>query len=85
MVGEDVPTTLTLKNIPDDIYERLKASAAEHHRSLNGEAIACLERSLKPRKVSVEERLRRADELRSRVRGEISPEDIDAFKREGRL
>jgi antitoxin FitA len=79
-----VPTTLTLKNIPDAIYERLKASAAANHRSLNGEAIVCLEKALRPNKVSVEERLRRADELRARVRGEITPEQIDAYKREGR-
>lgn len=36
-------TTLTLKNFPDDLYARLKARAAEHRRSLNREAILCLE------------------------------------------
>lgn len=84
MVGEGVPTTLTLKNIPDEVYERLKASAAEHRRSLNSEAIVCLERVLLPQSVSVEERLARAEALRSRIRGEVSAEDIDRFKREGR-
>ncbi len=80
-----MPTTLTLKNIPDEIYERLKASAAEHHRSLNSEAIVCLESALGPRKVGVEERLRRAHESRSRMRGPgLSLEEIDALKREGR-
>ncbi len=38
-----MPTTLTLKNIPDDVYERLKDSADLHRRSLNSEAIVCLE------------------------------------------
>lgn len=36
-----MPTTLTLKNIPDDVYQRLKRSASEHRRSLNSEAIVC--------------------------------------------
>ncbi len=43
-----MPTTLTLKNIPDEVYERLKVAAAAHHRSLNGEAIVCLETVLLP-------------------------------------
>jgi len=37
--------TLTIKNIPDAIYRRLKRQAVQHHRSLNREVIACLERS----------------------------------------
>jgi len=34
--------TLTLKNVPDDLYQRLKAQAVAHRRSLNQEAIECL-------------------------------------------
>jgi plasmid stability protein len=30
-----MPTTLTLKNIPDEVYQRLKASSESHRRSLN--------------------------------------------------
>lgn len=41
-------TILTLKNIPDAVYERLKASAEAHRRSLNSEAIVCLEAALIP-------------------------------------
>ncbi len=37
--------TLTIKNIPDAIYRRLKRQAVQHHRSLNQEVITCLERS----------------------------------------
>ena len=43
-----MPTTLTLKNIPDAVYARLKLSAEVHRRSLNGEAIVCLETVLLP-------------------------------------
>ena len=38
--------TLTLKNFPDDLYAQLKARAAHHRRSLNREAIVCLEEAL---------------------------------------
>ena len=55
-----MPTTLTLKNIPDEIYQRLKASAVTHRRSLNSEAIVCLETVLAPGKLAPGERLARA-------------------------
>jgi plasmid stability protein len=80
-----MPTTLTLKNIPDDLYERLKAAASLHRRSLNGEAIECLERVLAPSKISVAERLERARRLRDELPCvELTDADIDAMKREGR-
>lgn len=80
-----MPTTLTLKNIPDDVYARLKLSAEVHRRSLNGEAIVCLESVLFPTKFVAAERLARARELRSRlVPKKFKARDIDALKREGR-
>lgn len=80
-----MPTTMTLKNIPDAVYERLKASAETHRRSMNSEAIVCLETVLLPMKVSPAERLARARELRAALpKGEFLAEDIDAMKREGR-
>jgi plasmid stability protein len=83
---ELMPTTLTLKNIPDDLYERLKAAASVHRRSLNGEAIVCLERALGPAKISVEERLKRVRLLHEELAGvDFRDEDINAFKREGRM
>ena len=38
--------TLTIKNLPDPLYARLKALAAEHRRSINSEAILAVERAL---------------------------------------
>ena len=38
--------TLTVKNIPDDVYHELKSRAEKHRRSLNQEIIACLEQAL---------------------------------------
>ena len=80
-----MPVTLTLKNIPDDLYARLKARAHEHRRSLNREAIVCLEAVLAPDMRSAAERLRRARELRAGLApGRVDPRAIDAFKRSGR-
>ena len=80
-----MPTTLTLKNIPDEVYERLKVSAATHRRSLNSEAIVCLESVLIPGRVPVSERLARARALRAALpKVKFRAKDIDAYKREGR-
>ncbi len=80
-----MPTTLTLKNIPDDVYARLKSAAEMHRRSLNSEAIVCLEAALLPTRPSPAERLAKARELRAAL--PVRPfhaDDIDAFKRDGR-
>lgn len=80
-----MPTTLTLKNIPDDLYVRLKASAQAHRRSLNSEALVCLESVLLAPNVSATERLARVRALRGSLpaRG-FSARSIDDMKRAGR-
>ena len=80
-----MPTTLTLKNIPDDVYDRLKLAAEQHRRSLNSEAIVCLESVLLPTRMAPSERIARARELRASLIAEkFRARDIDAAKREGR-
>lgn len=80
-----MPTTLTLKNIPDYVYERLKLSAELHRRSMNSEAIVCLEAALVPTRVAPTERLARARALRAMLKpANFQPGEIDTLKREGR-
>ena len=80
-----MPTTLTLKNIPDRVYAQLKLSAEVHRRSLNGEAIVCLEAVLLPARITTSERLARARALRDALLPTtFKVRDIDALKREGR-
>ena len=81
----NMPTTLTLKNIPDAVYERLKRSAETHRRSLNSEAIVCLETVLAPGTVAPGERLARARALRAALPTQLfRAKDIDALKKQGR-
>ena len=80
-----MPATLTLKNIPDDVYERLKLSAATFGRSMTSPAIVCLEAMLLPAKVSPAERLARARALRATLpTGQFDVHDIDTLKGAGR-
>ena len=43
-----MPVTLSIKNAPDDVVQRLRARAARHHRSLQGELLAVLEDAVRP-------------------------------------
>lgn len=79
-----MPVMLTLKNIPDDLYLRLKVAAETHRRSLNSEVIACLETVFAPARIAPSERLARARQLQAGLSGEFLADDIDAMKREGR-
>lgn len=60
-------SAITLKNIPDEIYERLRATAQVHRRSVNSEVIACLEKALLPTRITADERIARARKLRSEL------------------
>jgi plasmid stability protein len=77
--------TITLKGLPDDLYERIRKRAAEHRRSINSEIIFCLERMFQSRRVDPHSFLSQVDRLRRKTR--ISPltdEILRAAKEEGR-
>jgi antitoxin FitA len=80
-----MPTTLTLKNIPDVVYERLKHSAQINRRSLNSEIMVCLESVLLPSRLSATERVARAREIRAGLPGgRFLAREVDSIKRDGR-
>ena len=77
--------TITVKNIPDDLYAQLKARAQAHRRSINSELIYCLETVLRPRRISAEERLRGFREVRPKIDAQaVSDEEIQQAINEGR-
>ena len=80
-----MPKTLTLKNLPDALHARLIAAARRHRRSLNSEAIVCLEAGLTVAPVPAQERLSAIRALRETLpAGYVEPADIAVFKAEGR-
>jgi plasmid stability protein len=77
--------TLTIKNVPDDLHKRLKESAAQHRRSINSEAITCLENALVGKRLDPREFLARVDARRKRMpRAYLTEEFLRAAKNEGR-
>ena len=57
-----VPVNLSIKNVPDDLAERLRERAAASHRSMQGELMAILEQALEkkppPSAIAALERVR---------------------------
>lgn len=77
--------TITLKNIPAELYRALKKRAEEHHRSLNEEIIATLKSAAsETHRVDVEAMTREARAARAKFTRQISAAEIDAWKRAGR-
>jgi antitoxin FitA len=76
---------VTIKDLPAELHQRLKENAKMNRRSLNAEVITLLEASMEPRKVNVDEILAAARAVRSQVKRELSDQEINRMKRQGRL
>lgn len=68
--------SITVKNIPDPLYQKIKKRAKAQHRSINSEIIACLERSTQVNRVSSEEILFQARHIRQSIKTGIPSEEI---------
>jgi plasmid stability protein len=78
--------SITVKNIPDELYELLKQSARDSHRSLNSEIIACIERAVRSQRLDPDQFLVTARRLREKTAEyRISDDDLTQAKGSGRL
>jgi plasmid stability protein len=78
--------TITLKNVPAELYAQLKESAGVNHRSINREIIACIEQAVGSRRIDPEVALARARQLREKWRGPtITDDQFTEAKRAGRV
>ena len=74
---------LTVKNIPDELHERLKHSAERNRRSLNSEILVILQSFFIAPVVDPAARERRLKALRDSL-PKVDHALVDEFKREGR-
>ena len=77
--------TITVKNIPDALYEQLKQTAQLHRRSINSEIIVCIEQMIGGQPIDLEMTLARAQVLREKTSAyPISDEAFTEAKTAGR-
>ena len=69
--------SFVIKNLPDDLHQRLKKQASRHHRSMTREVVAILSKSLSQSEVQ---------DVPAPYRGKfpLTDEFIDQAKHEGR-
>lgn len=79
-----IMATLTIKQIPPVLVERLKERAEINGRSMNKEVIACLEAVVMPVEPSAEEAIAAAKRLWDDLGLKNLPPYDPAWKREGR-
>ena len=78
--------TVTVKNIPDELYKRLKSVAELNRRSINSEIIICIERAVTSHRINPEDLLESARLLRElTIDHPISDKEFNQAKSEGRL
>lgn len=77
--------SLTIKNIPDKVYKKLKLKAERNKRSLNSEILTCLESAVEYKKINSEELSKKARIHRSGIDFIIKDEEITKLKQSGRL
>ncbi len=78
-------TTLTIKNIPDELYQSLKQQALQHHRSLNSEIIVSLEQVVHQYRPNQQLLLKEASRLRGKTaKFHIREKKLKSTKEEGR-
>jgi antitoxin FitA len=76
---------VTLKNIPEKLYDDLKAEAKTNHRSLNGEILFALQLHLgRKKKPNSQEFIAKARAFRNQIKGRLTAEEIEKAINEGR-
>ena len=77
--------TVTVKNIPDDLYADLKQAAQRNHRSINSEIIVCVEQALRSQRIPVETVSARTPRVWQLANGHvITDAEVTEAKRAGR-
>jgi plasmid stability protein len=81
----DRMANITVKNIPDDLYENLKQYARINHRSINNEIIVCIEKAVKGQTTDKQSILERAQKLRVENNlPYLTEKELNHLKNEGR-
>jgi plasmid stability protein len=79
----DMPS-ITLKNIPETLHQRLRESAERNHRSINGEMLAALDQYVSQQRPNKAQLLTDIRTLRQETALYVTEEEIDRAKKEGR-
>ena len=75
--------TITLKNVPKFLHLEIKKRAERNRRSINNEIITALEKHFGLRQINAEEVISKIEELHKGIKGFLTQEILEDYKREG--
>ena len=76
--------TITIKGLSKEAHQALKQRAATHGRSLNTEAIAVLESSVRSTPADSSAVIQRARQFRNSLKFRVTAAEVKRFKEAGR-
>ena len=76
--------TITIKNIPDDLYADLKRAAAANRRSINSEIIVSIEQAVRSKRIEPDELLSEIRVLREETAVYLTDDILDQAINKGR-
>jgi len=79
-----MPTNITVRDIPDEVYEKIKQQADLHHRSINSEVIVYLKKIVKSHRRDPRQIIARAKKLKQKATGSLSIDKIQEAIDQGR-
>lgn len=79
-----MPTNITIRDIPDDVYAKIKKQAELHHRSINSEVIVYLKKLVQSNQRDPDQIITRAKKLKQKAKGTLSINEIQEVIDKGR-
>ncbi|CAN5209923.1 hypothetical protein BH23BAC3_BH23BAC3_10940 [soil metagenome] len=84
MNSTDMPTNITIRDIPDEVYEKLKKQAELHQRSINSEVIFYLKQLVQSHRPDPDQVIARAKKLKQQAKGSLTLQQIREAIDQGR-
>jgi plasmid stability protein len=79
-----MPTNITIRDIPDEVYKKLKQQAELHHRSINSEVIFYLKQMIRSHRPDPNQVIARAKKLKEQAKGSLTLQEIQRAIDHGR-
>ena len=84
MNSNTMATNITIRDIPDEVYQKIKKQADLHHRSINSEVIVYLKKWVQSNRRDPEQIISRAKRIKQKAKGALSIDQIQQAIDEGR-
>lgn len=79
-----MPTNITIRDIPDEVYKKLKEQAKLHQRSINSEVIFYLNKMVRSHRPDPDQVIAQAKKLKQQAKGSLSIQEIRGAIDQGR-